>query len=67
MDELKKFHTQYQSGADLMQKLPFQYLVREICHDITNRDKEIRWQVSALLALQEAAEAMLVTEFTSIE
>ena len=44
----------------LIRKLPFQRLVREVCADF--RD-DLRLQSSALLALQEAAEAYLVGLF----
>ena len=43
-----------------MQKLPFQRLVREIAHEFNN---ELRFQASALMALQEASEAFLVGLF----
>lgn len=50
----------YQRGTDLLiKKLPFQRLVREIAQELG----EIRFQSSALLALQEAAEAYLVGLF----
>jgi len=44
----------------LISKLPFQRLVREIAQDYTNVP---RFQASAVLALQEAAEAYLVGLF----
>ena len=48
----------YQKLTDLLiQKLPFQRLVREITQDFK---QDIRYQASALMALQEAAEAYLV-------
>ena len=51
----------YQKATDLLvPKLPFSRLVREIATSIIPRGKEIRFQSSALLALQEAAEAYLV-------
>ncbi|EEA18593.1 hypothetical protein TMatcc_001239 [Talaromyces marneffei ATCC 18224] len=53
----------YQKSTDLIiPKLPFQRLVREIAHQVT-LEKDMRWQKSAILALQEAAEAFLVKEF----
>lgn len=52
----------YRRSTDLLiQKLPFQRLVREITHDIVK--KEVRFQTAALAALQEAAEAYLVGLF----
>ena len=56
----------YQRSTDLLiRKLPFQRLVREISQDIkrSTRDEPVRFQSSALLALQEAAEAYLVGLF----
>ncbi len=44
----------------LIRKLPFQRLVREIAHDFKN---DLRFQSTAILALQEAAEAYLVSLF----
>ena len=52
---------QYQKSSELLiRKLPFQRLVREIVADL---QKELRFQSTALLALQEAAEAYLVGLF----
>lgn len=56
----------YQRSTDLLiRKLPFQRLVREICEDVkrSTQDEPVRFQSSALLALQEAAEAYLVGLF----
>ena len=51
----------YQKGTDLlMRKAPFQRLVREIACGIKS---DLRMQSTALLALQEAAEAYLVGLF----
>jgi len=58
----------YQKSTDLLiRKLPFQrlgtffaYLVRELAHEFK---QELRFQSSAVLALQEAAEAYLVSLF----
>lgn len=48
----------YQKSTDLLlRKLPFSRLVREIAHDIKS---DLRFQSSAILALQEAAEAYLI-------
>jgi len=52
---------QYQKGTDLLiRKLPFQRLVREIAQDIKS---DLRFQSTAILALQEASEAYLVGLF----
>lgn len=51
----------YQRGTELLiRKLPFQRLVREITQQF---QMEVRWQASALAAIQEAAEAYLVGIF----
>ena len=51
----------YQKSTELLlRKLPFQRLVREIAHEYK---AELRFQSSAVLALQEAAEAYLVGLF----
>jgi len=51
----------YQKSTDLLiRKLPFQRLVREIAQDFKT---DLRFQSSAVLALQEAAEAYLVSLF----
>ena len=51
----------YQKSTDLLiRKLPFQRLVREIAQDFKN---DLRFQGSAILALQEAAESYLVGLF----
>jgi histone H3/H4 len=52
---------QYQKSTNLLiRKLPFQRLVREIAEDVKT---ELRFQSSAIGALQEVAEAYLVTLF----
>ena len=52
---------QYQKSTDLLiKKLPFQRLVREIAQDFRS---DLRFQSSAVLALQEASEAFLVNTF----
>ena len=57
MREIKK----YQKSKELMiRKLPFQRLVREIANQISTN---LRFQSSAILALQESAEAYLVKLF----
>lgn len=59
----------YQKSTELLiRKLPFQRLVRDIVHDLKEefpeKEKpEFRFQSSALGALQEAAEAYLVSLF----
>ncbi|XP_065204002.1 uncharacterized protein LOC135834093 [Planococcus citri] len=51
----------YQKSTDLLiRKLPFQRLVREIAQDFKT---DLRFQTSAVLALQEAGEAYLVSLF----
>ena len=51
----------YQKSTDLLiRKLPFQRLVREIAQDFKT---DLRFQSNAVLALQEAAEAYLVSLF----
>ena len=48
----------YQKSFDLLlRKLPFQRVVREIAQD---HKSELKFQGSSILAMQEAAEAMLV-------
>jgi histone H3 len=64
----------YQKGTELLiRKKPFQRLVREIMQDLPRRYARLphigqveppdRWQSTALLALQEAAEAFLIGFF----
>jgi histone H3 len=51
----------YQKSTDLLlRKLPFQRLIREIAY---NFKTDVRFQSFAVLALQEAAEAYLVSLF----
>ena len=51
----------YQKSTDLLiRKLPFQRLVREIAQDFKS---ELRFQGTAILALQEASESYLVSLF----
>ena len=53
---------QYQSSTSLLlRRLPFARLVREIQYGMTRQP--YRWQGSAILALQEAAEAHLIGLF----
>eukprot|EP00997_Jenningsia_sp_PLL12_P008542 NODE_5329_length_585_cov_49.475746_g4617_i0.p1 GENE.NODE_5329_length_585_cov_49.475746_g4617_i0~~NODE_5329_length_585_cov_49.475746_g4617_i0.p1 ORF type:complete len:143 (-),score=18.17 NODE_5329_length_585_cov_49.475746_g4617_i0:108-536(-) len=51
----------YQKSTDLLiRKLPFQRIVKDIAHE---HKQDIRFQSSALMALQEASEAYLVGLF----
>ena len=51
----------YQKSTELLiRKLPFQRLVREIAQDIKT---DLRFQASAMLAMQEAAEFHIVEVF----
>ncbi|MFM7088406.1 MAG: hypothetical protein ACKOW9_02660 [Candidatus Paceibacterota bacterium] len=54
---LREIRTYQKSTELLLRKLPFSRLVREIAHDIKS---DMRFQASAILALQEAAESYLV-------
>ena len=55
----------YQKSYDLLlRKAPFARTVREICGDVSNRGAELRWQSTAIEALQEASEAFLVRLFS---
>ncbi|KAK1924430.1 histone-fold-containing protein [Papiliotrema laurentii] len=56
---------QYQKSTEmLIAKLPFSRLVREVAHDLGSTGNEmLRWQSTAILALQEATEAFLVHLF----
>ncbi|PPQ99034.1 hypothetical protein CVT24_003594 [Panaeolus cyanescens] len=65
---LKEIRKYQKSTELLLQKLPFSRVVREITEEMTTdtnfRDSaSLRWQSSALLALQEATEAYLVHLF----
>jgi histone H3/H4 len=52
----------YQNSTDLLiRRLPFARLVREIQFSMTRNP--YRWQATAILALQEAAEAHLISLF----
>ena len=54
----------YQKTTDLLiSKLPFSRLIREITSTIIPRGKDLRFQTSAILALQEASEAYLIQLF----
>ena len=52
----------YQKSTELLiRKLPFQRLLREIVYEM--KKKDYRFQSTAILAMQEAAEAFLVRMF----
>ncbi|EAL23402.1 hypothetical protein CNBA0520 [Cryptococcus deneoformans B-3501A] len=55
----------YQKSTDLLiAKLPFSRVVREVAMNVGSDEVgEYRWQSSAIMALQEAAEAFLVHLF----
>ena len=56
---LREIH-QYQKSTELLiRKLPFQRLVREIAHNLGKMN--MRFQSGAIMALQEASEAYLVS------
>ena len=58
----------YQKSTDLLiRKVPFQRLVREVCCGLTKTlglGYDLRFQSTALLALQEGAESYLVNMFS---
>jgi len=54
---IREIRAYQKSTALLLRKLPFQRLVREIAQEFK---MDLRWQGTAILALQEAAEAHLV-------
>ncbi|CAL8292979.1 unnamed protein product [Merluccius merluccius] len=58
--EIRKYQKSHEL---LLRKAPFARLVREVCQAYSM--KELRWQVYALTALQEAAEAFLVMVFSN--
>jgi histone H3/H4 len=55
--EIRKYQ---KCTSNLIRKLPFQRLVREIAQDLTS---DVRFQSTAMWTLQEAAEAYLVALF----
>ncbi|CCH44402.1 Histone H3.1 [Wickerhamomyces ciferrii] len=60
LKEIRKF----QKSTDLLiAKLPFARVVREVAMSYIGEDVALRWQSVAILALQEAAEAFLVSLF----
>ena len=58
--ELKEIRKYQKSTELLIRKLPFQRLVREIAQDFRT---DLLFQSSAIMALQEASEAYLVSLF----
>ena len=56
--QIRKYH---KSTELLIRKLPFQRLLREIVYEM--KKKDYRFQSTAILAMQEAAEAFLVRMF----
>lgn len=53
----------YQKSTNLLlRKAPFSRLVREVCQNFSRH--ALRWQMYAILALQEAAESFLVMLFS---
>ena len=59
---LREIRRYQKSTETLIRKLPFQRLVREITFNVLKK-KETRFQSTAMLALQEASEAYLVSLF----
>jgi histone H3/H4 len=61
LQEIRRFQ---KSTVLLIRKAPFQRLVKEIVQDTSyGMSSELRFQSTAMLALQEAAEAYLVNVF----
>mmetsp|Transcript_9916 Transcript_9916/g.13807 ORF Transcript_9916/g.13807 Transcript_9916/m.13807 type:complete len:142 (+) Transcript_9916:30-455(+) len=60
---LKDIRRLQRSTDLLIRKLPFARVVREIAQDHAKNDYVFRWQHTALMALQEAAEDYLVHLF----
>ena len=58
---LKQIRKYQKSTELLIRKLPFQRLLREIVYEM--KKKDYRFQSTAILAMQEAAEAFLVHMF----
>ena len=57
---LREIRFYQKSTCFLIPMLAFQHLMREVASDFKIQGQEVRWQVRALYALQEAAEAYLV-------
>ena len=61
---LREIRRYQKSTETLLRKLPFQRLVREICQNLIGiNGKDVRFQSTAMLALQEASEAYLINLF----
>ena len=60
---LREIRRYQRSDKLLLRKLPFSRLVKEITQDAKEIKSEYRWQCTAILAIQEAAEAYLVGLF----
>lgn len=60
MNALREIRRYQKSNDLLLRKLPFQRLVREIAQDFK---ADLRFQSSAIMAIQTAAEAMCVSLF----
>ena len=58
---LKEIRQYQQRGELLIRRLPFQRVVREVLQDMGKTD--FRMQLTAVLAMQESAEALLVQRF----
>ena len=58
MSDIRRYQ---KSTENLIRRLPFQRLVREVTRNIS--EKEYKYKVAALFALQEAAESYLVGLF----
>lgn len=62
---LREIRRYQKSDELLIKKIPFQRLVREIVHNLYPHDN-LRFQSTALHALQEASEDFLVRMFTQV-
>ena len=49
------------AGGLLVSKIPFQRLIREVAQSVTGLGREVRFQSSAIAALQDSAEAYLAS------
>lgn len=52
-----------ESTDEILRKLPFARIVREVCQESVPVGMDMRWQSRAILCLQEAAEAYLLHIF----
>ena len=64
MRRIRKFQN---STATLLQRAPFQRLVREIALKYDDKNEGLRFQASSLAALQEATEAYVVGLFEDVQ